>query len=172
MDAYNPRSRWHHYAQSTQHPVYPDTQSNAPAEPSAPPTGGSTPGLSQQYARIWDDFPPTQYVPPTSSGWYLSNPIPTVQISPYYVTHPRPQPLPPCNYCRATRGEHPFDQCPHAIACIYCAQDHPGPSCPTPHQSCNPLVCLVPENHCNAKPGGWTYSHWQCPRSGTIKYCY
>jgi hypothetical protein len=172
MDTYNPRSRWHHYTQSVQHPIYPGTQPNTSAEPSTPPTSSGTPRLSRQYTRVWDDIPPAQYVPPTPSGWYLSNPIPAVQISPYYAPYLCPDRPPLCNYCGADRGEHPFDQCPHTIACIYCAHDHPGPSCPTPHQSCNPLVCLVPENHHNTEPGGHTYSHWQCPRSGTIKYHY
>jgi hypothetical protein len=172
MDAYNPGSGWHDHAQSIQHPVYPDTQPNTPAELGAPPTSSGAPRLSWQYAHVWDNVSPAQYMPPTSSGWYLSNPIPAIQISPYYALYPRPQLPPPCSYCRAARGEHPLDQCPHAIACIYCVHDHPGLSCPTPHQSCNPLVCLVLENHRNAEPSGQTYSHWQCPQSGTIKYHY
>ena len=172
MDAYNPGSGWHDYAQSVQHPLYPSMQPDTAAELCAPPPSGGAPGLTRQYACIWNDVPSAQHVPPTSSGWYLSNPIPTVQISPYYTLYPRLQPPPPCNYCGAPRGDHPFDQCPHAIACIYCARDYPGLSCPTPYQSCNPLLCLVPENHRNAEPGGRTYSHWQCPQSGTIKYHY
>ena len=172
MDAYNPRSGWNYPPQSIQHPVYPSMQPNTTSEPHAPPTSRFAPGLTRQYARIWDDIPSSQHAPPTSTGWYLSNPIPAVQISPYYAPYPRPNPPPPCHYCGAARGEHPMDQCPHAIACVYCARDHTGPTCPTPHQSCNLLVCLVPENHRNAEPSGRTYSHWQCPRSGTIKYRY
>jgi hypothetical protein len=147
MNAYNPRPGQHYHAKPVQHPIYPGTQPNTPAEPSAPPTSGGPPRLTWQYARIWDNFPSAQYVPPALSGWYLSNPIPAIQISPYYMPYPHPNLPPPCDYCGATWGEHPFDQCPHAIACIYCTHNYPKPTCPTLHQSCNPLVCLVPENH-------------------------
>ena len=172
MDAYNPGSGWNYPPQSVQYTIPTNMQPNSQTQQGTPATSHFAPGLTQQYACIWDDVPSSQHAPSASTRWYLSNPIPAIQISPYYVLYPRPNPPPPCNYCSTTRGEHPFDQCPYAIACVYCACNHPGPTCLTLYQSCNPLVCLVPENHRNAKPGGQTYSHWQCPRSGTIKYHY
>ena len=172
MDAYNPRSRWNYPPQSTQYSIHPGMQPNTTTEPHAPPASSDAPRLAWQYARIWDNIPSTQYTPPASSGWYLSNPVPAIQISPYYAPYPCPNPPPPCSYCGAACGEHPFNQCPHVITCVYCACDHPRPSCPTLHQQCNPLVCLIPENHHNTEPSGWTYLHWQCPQLGTIKYHY
>jgi hypothetical protein len=172
MDAYNPGSGWNYPPQSVQYAVPTDVQSYPQTQQGAPATSCFAPGLTRQYACIWDNLPSSQHAPAPPTGWYLSNPVPAIQISPYYAPHPCPNPPPPCSYCGTARGEHPFDQCPHAIACIYCVHDHPGPTCPMPHQSCNPLVCLIPENHRNAEPGGRTYSHWQCPRSGTIKYRY
>jgi hypothetical protein len=172
MDAYNPGSRWNYPPQSIQYALLTDMQPNSQTQQGPSSTSHFAPGLTQQYARIWDDVPAAQHAPSTSTGWYLSNLVPAIQISPYYVPYLCLNPLLPCNYCGTARGEHPFDQCPHAIACIYCAQDHPRPTCPTPHQSCNPLICLIPENHRNAEPGGRTYSHWQCPWLGTIKYRY
>jgi hypothetical protein len=171
MDAYNPGSGWNYPPQSVQYAVPPNTQPYAQTQQSAPPSGRTAPRLTRQYARIWDDLPTAQHPSAPPTGWYLSNPVPAVQISPYYPSQWQHS-TPPCAYCGAARGEHPIDLCPHAIACVYCARDHPGQTCPTPHQSCTPLACIVPENHRNAEPGGRTYSHWQCPRSGAIKYRY
>jgi hypothetical protein len=75
---------------------------------STPPPSGVASGLRRQYVHIWDGVPTAQYTPPAPSGWYLSNPVPAVQISPYHMLYPWPQPLPPCNYCGATQGTTPL----------------------------------------------------------------
>jgi hypothetical protein len=101
MDAYNPGSGWNYPPQSIQYTIPTDTQPNSQTQQGAPATSCFAPGLTWQYTRIWDNFPTPQHTPPASTGWYLSNPIPTVQISPYYVLHPCLNLPPPCNYCGA-----------------------------------------------------------------------